>query len=198
MDIYQILIILVVDTRVLGRVTNSLQERRFASIGPTDYKDTKASIFRSEVIGIAHDCCGWVKGKERLRGSAAVLLQVQRAVLRPEAKLEPKRMFLHSSSLFTCTTYRQLANRCPSSSYSYTKVMKLAETLSKRYYYSLLSNCYPRIRFTLPFLLLIGVFFLFGSSSIDTSIPLSLCHSQLQTSYQILETSHAHPIMNSQ
>ena len=37
-----------------------MQERRFAGISPTDYKDTKASIFRSEVIGItvAHGRCG--------------------------------------------------------------------------------------------------------------------------------------------
>ena len=61
MNTHQVLIILVVDTRVLGCVADSLQERRFASISPTDYKDTKASIFRSEVIGIAvaHDRCGW-------------------------------------------------------------------------------------------------------------------------------------------
>ena len=52
MNTHQILIILVVDTRVLGCVADSLQERRFASISPTDYKDTKASIFCSEVIGI--------------------------------------------------------------------------------------------------------------------------------------------------
>jgi hypothetical protein len=49
---HQVLIILVVDTRVLGCVANSLQERRFASISPTYYKDTKARIFGSEVIGI--------------------------------------------------------------------------------------------------------------------------------------------------
>jgi hypothetical protein len=48
---HQVLAILVVDTRVLGCVADSLQERRFPSIGPTDYKDTKASIFRSEIIG---------------------------------------------------------------------------------------------------------------------------------------------------
>ena len=73
MNTHQVLIILVVDTRVLGCVTDSLQERRFASIGPTDYKDTKASIFRSEVIGntVAHDRCSG-GGKEGLRGNAAV------------------------------------------------------------------------------------------------------------------------------
>ena len=61
MTTHQVLIILVVDTRVLGCVADSLQDRRFASISPTDYKDTKASIFRSEVIGItaAHDGCGY-------------------------------------------------------------------------------------------------------------------------------------------
>jgi hypothetical protein len=60
MNAYQVLIILVVDTRVLGCVADSLQERRFTSISPTDYKDTKVLIFRSEVIGItvAHDRCG--------------------------------------------------------------------------------------------------------------------------------------------
>ena len=59
MNAHQVLII-VVDTRVLGCVADSLQERRFASISPTDYKDTKASIFRSEVIEITvvHDRCG--------------------------------------------------------------------------------------------------------------------------------------------
>ena len=59
MNTHQILIILVVDTRILGRVADSLQDRRFARISPTDYKDAKASIFRSEVIGIkvAHDGC---------------------------------------------------------------------------------------------------------------------------------------------
>ena len=62
---HQVFVILVVDTRVLGCVADSLQERRFASISPTDYKDTKASIFRSKLIGIkvAHGRCGWVKGE---------------------------------------------------------------------------------------------------------------------------------------
>jgi hypothetical protein len=57
MNTHQVLIILVVDTRV---VADSLQERRFASISLTDYKATEASIFRSEVIGIrgAHGRCG--------------------------------------------------------------------------------------------------------------------------------------------
>jgi hypothetical protein len=57
---HHVLIILVVDTRVLGCVADSLQERSFASISTTDYKDTKASIFFSELIGIevAHDRCG--------------------------------------------------------------------------------------------------------------------------------------------
>ena len=62
---YQVLLILVVDTRILGCVADSLQEGHFASISPTDYKDTEASIFLSKVIGItvAHGCCGWVKGE---------------------------------------------------------------------------------------------------------------------------------------
>ena len=51
MNTHQVLTIVIVDTRVLGCVADSLQERRFPSIGPTDYKDTKASIFRSEIVG---------------------------------------------------------------------------------------------------------------------------------------------------
>ena len=60
MGTHQVLIVLVVDTRVIGCVADSLQECRFASISPTDHKDTKASIRRSEVIGItiAHNRCG--------------------------------------------------------------------------------------------------------------------------------------------
>ena len=59
MSTHQVLIILVVDTRVLRCVADSLQERRFASVSPTNYKYTKASICRSEVIGVTvvHDCC---------------------------------------------------------------------------------------------------------------------------------------------
>jgi len=55
-----------------------VQERRFSSISPTDYKDTKASIFRSEVIGIrvAHDRCA--EGKEKLCGNAALELSRSR------------------------------------------------------------------------------------------------------------------------
>ena len=65
MNTHQVLIILVVDTRVLGCVADSLQERRFASISSTYYKYTKASICSSEVIGItvAHGRCGG-EGKE--------------------------------------------------------------------------------------------------------------------------------------
>ena len=57
LNTYQVLIIFVVDTRVLGRVADSLQEGGFSSISSADYKDTKTSICRSEVIGItiAHD-----------------------------------------------------------------------------------------------------------------------------------------------
>ena len=60
MNTHQVLIIVVVDTRVLGCVADSLQERRFASISPTDYKDTKTSIFRSKVVEftVAHGRCG--------------------------------------------------------------------------------------------------------------------------------------------
>jgi hypothetical protein len=48
---HQVLII-VVDTRILGCVADSLQKSRFASIGASDYKDAETSIFRSEFIGI--------------------------------------------------------------------------------------------------------------------------------------------------
>ena len=51
LNTHQVLII-VVDTRILGRVADSLQERCFASISPANYKDTKSGIFRSEVIWI--------------------------------------------------------------------------------------------------------------------------------------------------
>ena len=64
MNTHQVLII-IVDTRILCCVADSLQERRFASIGPSDYKYTKASVFRSKIIGIAvahHGRC--VKDKE--------------------------------------------------------------------------------------------------------------------------------------
>ena len=65
MKTHQVLIILVVDTRVLGCVADSLQERRFASISPTDYKDTKASIICSKLIVIkaAHGRCRWLRVK---------------------------------------------------------------------------------------------------------------------------------------
>ena len=51
MSAHQVLLI-IVDTRILSCVTDSLQERRFASIRPSDYKYTKVSILCSEVIGI--------------------------------------------------------------------------------------------------------------------------------------------------
>ena len=50
MNTHQVLFILIVDTRILGCVADPLQERRFASISLTDHKDTKAFIFRSELI----------------------------------------------------------------------------------------------------------------------------------------------------
>ena len=61
MNTHQILIVLVVDTRVLSCVADSLQECSFASISPTDYEDTKAFIFRSKVIGFTavHFVSGW-------------------------------------------------------------------------------------------------------------------------------------------
>ena len=50
----------VVGKRVISCIADSLQKRRFASISSTDYKDTKASIFSSEFMGInvAHGRCG--------------------------------------------------------------------------------------------------------------------------------------------
>ena len=75
-----------VDTRILGRVTDSLQKSRFASIGPSDYKYTKMSILCSKVIGItiAHHVvlvvgCHWVKIK-RLRGNNITSLTFRRVV----------------------------------------------------------------------------------------------------------------------
>ena len=58
-DTHQVLIV-VVDTRVLRCIADTLQERCFASISPTDYKYSKASILRSEVImiAVAHLRCG--------------------------------------------------------------------------------------------------------------------------------------------
>ena len=72
MNTHQILVI-VVDTRILCCVANSLQECRFASIGPSDYKYTKVSVFRSEIIGIAvaHHvvvCYHWVRVKRAVWG----------------------------------------------------------------------------------------------------------------------------------
>ena len=72
MNTHQVLIIVVVDTRIFGCVADSLQERRFASISPTNYKNTKMSIFRSEIVGITvvHGRCGLRVKKPR--GNAAV------------------------------------------------------------------------------------------------------------------------------
>lgn len=53
---------IVVDTRFLGCVTDALQTRRFASIGTSNYKDAKLSLFCSGIIGIAaahHGRCQW-------------------------------------------------------------------------------------------------------------------------------------------
>jgi hypothetical protein len=52
LNTHQVLIMIVVDTRILGCVADSLQERSFASIGPSNYKDSKMSILCSEIIGI--------------------------------------------------------------------------------------------------------------------------------------------------
>jgi hypothetical protein len=83
MNTHQILIILVVDTRVLGCVADSLQERRLASISPTDYKDTKASIYCSKIIGI-HDEC-----KEGLRGKNCVVYTNSESAIRCISKGPP-------------------------------------------------------------------------------------------------------------
>jgi hypothetical protein len=61
--------IIVGDTRILGCAADSLQERRFDSISPTDYKDMKASYFARRPYGSLMVVVG--KGKERLRGNAA-------------------------------------------------------------------------------------------------------------------------------
>ena len=73
MNTHQVLII-VVETRILSCVANSLQESRFTSIGPSNYKDTKVSVFRSKVIGIsvAHHvvvCYHWVRVKRGCVGT---------------------------------------------------------------------------------------------------------------------------------
>ena len=76
MKTHQVLII-VVDTRILSCVADSLQERRFASIGPSNYKDAKVSIFFLEVIGItvAHHGGLWVWVK-RMRGNNITIVHV--------------------------------------------------------------------------------------------------------------------------
>jgi hypothetical protein len=59
---HQVLAILIIYTRVLGCVADSLQERRFARISPANYKNTKARIFLSELIDgieVAHRRRGW-------------------------------------------------------------------------------------------------------------------------------------------
>ena len=66
---HQVLIVVVVDTRILCSIADSLQERSFASISPTDYKDTKASIFRSKVIGIKVGHCRCGKGNSDCVGT---------------------------------------------------------------------------------------------------------------------------------
>ena len=58
---HQVLIV-VVDTRVLGSVADTLQEGCFTSVSPTDYKYSKASILRSEVIVITVAIAHFVVG----------------------------------------------------------------------------------------------------------------------------------------
>ena len=60
MNTHNVLIV-VVYTWVIRCVAHTLQESRFSGVRSTDYKDAKASIFLSELIGInvvAHCCCG--------------------------------------------------------------------------------------------------------------------------------------------
>ena len=72
MNTRQVLTSLVIDARVLGCVADSLQERCLTRISPTNYKDTKARIFISEIIGgigvrggmvVAHRRRGWKQGR---------------------------------------------------------------------------------------------------------------------------------------
>ena len=72
MNAHQVLIFIVVGTRIVCCVADSLQERSFASIGTTDYKNTKASIFCSEIIGFAVDHGPMVVVVRVLRGNTAV------------------------------------------------------------------------------------------------------------------------------
>ena len=55
LNTHQVLII-VIDTRILGCVADSFQKRHLARIYLTKYKDTKASICSSKVV-VAHDHC---------------------------------------------------------------------------------------------------------------------------------------------
>ena len=81
MDTHQVLPI-VVYTRILRCVTDSLQEGRFASIGPSDYKYTEVSVFRSELIGIAVVHHGRCVREYRIRGNN---ITVAHALMQPRA-----------------------------------------------------------------------------------------------------------------
>ena len=66
MNTHQVLVIrAIVDRKIPGCVTGSLQDNRFASIGTSDFKDAKVSIIFWEIIGIAvahHGHCGYGGG----------------------------------------------------------------------------------------------------------------------------------------
>ena len=81
MNTHQVLII-IIDTRILCCVTDPLQERRFASIGPSDYKYTEVSVFRSELIGIAVAHHGRCVREYRIRGNN---ITVAHALMQPRA-----------------------------------------------------------------------------------------------------------------
>ena len=63
MNTHQVLVIrVVVDRKIPGCVTGSLQDNRFASIGTSNFKDAKVSTIFWEIIGIAvahHGHCGY-------------------------------------------------------------------------------------------------------------------------------------------
>ena len=42
------MIFLVVNARVLGRIANALEQRRFTSVCPSDNKDPEVGVFRSK------------------------------------------------------------------------------------------------------------------------------------------------------
>ena len=51
-ETHQIVVVFVVNAWLFGCITNSLQERRFASVGASDDENTKMFIFLSKLEGI--------------------------------------------------------------------------------------------------------------------------------------------------